>query len=118
MNQRTFLFYYKTPTIHLDNIAAVIFQKTINLLCQGRAASVCSRRGMFQLIGIEGRFSKIARRREERSHSYETGSDRRRGDAFSRNVGRRSPEDILPIDRRQEEEGAQSVLMNEATRGP
>jgi len=25
--------YYKTPTILLDNIAAIIFQKTINLLC-------------------------------------------------------------------------------------
>jgi hypothetical protein len=35
-----------------------------------------------------------------------------------RNIGRQSPEDILPVDRRQEEEGAQSVLMNEATRGP
>lgn len=40
------------------------------------------------------------------------------GDAFSRYVGRQSPEDILPIDWREEEEGAQSVLMNEATRGP
>jgi len=28
--------YYKTPTILLDNIAAIIFQKTINLFCQGR----------------------------------------------------------------------------------
>jgi len=28
--------YYKTPTILLDNIAAIIFQKTINLFCQGK----------------------------------------------------------------------------------
>jgi len=28
--------YYKTPTILLDNIATIIFQQTINLLCQGR----------------------------------------------------------------------------------
>jgi len=28
--------YYKTPTILLDNIAAIIFQKTINLLCQDK----------------------------------------------------------------------------------
>lgn len=29
-----------------------------------------------------------------------------------------SPEDILPIDRREEEEGAQSALMNAEPRGP
>lgn len=42
------------------------------------------------------------------------------GDAFSRNVGRRfkNPEDILPIDWREEEEGAQSALMNEEPQGP
>jgi len=28
--------YYKTRTIHLDNIVAIIFQKTINLLCRGK----------------------------------------------------------------------------------
>jgi len=30
------LFFYKMPMIHLDNIAAIILQKTINLLYQGR----------------------------------------------------------------------------------
>jgi len=28
--------YYKIPTIYFDNIVAIIFQKTINLFCQGR----------------------------------------------------------------------------------
>jgi len=27
--------YYKIPTIYLDNVATIILQKTINLLCQG-----------------------------------------------------------------------------------
>jgi len=36
MNERMNVsVYYKTPTIHLDNIAAIILQKTINLLRQG-----------------------------------------------------------------------------------
>jgi len=37
-----FIYYFiKTLMIHLDNIVAIIFQKT-NLPCQGRQASVCS----------------------------------------------------------------------------
>jgi len=28
--------YYKTLTIHLDDIAAIILQKTVNLSCQDR----------------------------------------------------------------------------------
>jgi len=35
MNERVSV-YYKTPTIHLDNIPVIILQTTINLLCQGR----------------------------------------------------------------------------------
>jgi len=31
-----FFIYYKTLTIHLDNIAAIIFQKTLNLFDQER----------------------------------------------------------------------------------
>jgi len=35
MNERMNVsVYYETSTIYLNNIAAIIFQKTINLLCQ------------------------------------------------------------------------------------
>lgn len=38
--------------------------------------------------------------------------------AECRSTIQQSPEDILPIDRREEEEGAQSALMNAEPRGP
>jgi len=43
MNER---IYYKTLTIHLDNIVAIIFQKIITLPCQGRGKCAVATDGL------------------------------------------------------------------------